>query len=239
MPKKSININDSSLFAELIKGSKYKRDKVLKEILLEKATTTLDTAATKTENFKSSTNGDLKDIPVPPNGIPSANEVENNNKAVQPPLPPLPVEKSVAVIKLTELPMPPGVFIPKDVKTPSPPKEPPPTGPSTSKKIKLTELPMPPTITGTEELSEDDEMMMVKKTKKSRMQRPKIINRRPSRGQDDENGANCEWGGRCVEAFEIMAQIGEGKLVSACIKCYIINFCVFKEHTDRCTKQES
>lgn len=205
MPKKSININDSSLFAELVKGSKHKRDKVLKEILLEKATTTFDGAATKTDNSKSSTNGDLKDIPVPPNGIPCANEVENNNKVVQPPLPPLPVEKSVAVIKLTELPMPPGVIIPKDVKTPSPPKEPPPT---TSKKIKLTELPMPP---GTEELSDDDEVMLAKKIKKARMQRPKIINRRPSRGLDDENGANCEWGGRCVEAFEIMAQIGEGK----------------------------
>jgi hypothetical protein len=210
MPKKSININDSSLFAELVKGSKHKRDKVLKEILLEK--TTFDAAATKTENSKSSTNGDLKDIPVPPpNGIPSANEVENNNKAVQPPLPPLPVEKSVAVIKVTELPMPPGVIIPKDVKTPSPPKEPPPTGSSTSKKIKLSELPMPPTIAGTEELS-DDEEMIAKKIKKARMQRPKIINRRPSRGLDDESGANCEWGGRCVEAFEIMAQIGEGKI---------------------------
>lgn len=213
MPKKSININDSSLFAELVKGSKHKRDKVLKEILLEKATTTLDAAATKTENSKSSTNGDLKDIPVPPpNGIPNVIEVENNNKTVQPPLPPLPVEKSVAVIKVTELPMPPGITIPKDVKTPSPPKEPPPVGPSTSKKIKLTELPMPPTIAGTEELSDDDEVLMAKKIKKARMQRPKIINRRPSRGLDDESGANCEWGGRCVEAFEIMAQIGEGTL---------------------------
>lgn len=200
IPKKSININDTSLFAELVKGNKHKREKVLKEILLEKAT------EIKTENSKSSTNGDLKDIPVPPpNGIPSAGEVENSNKVVQPPLPPLPVEKAVAVIKVTELPMPPGVILPSgDVQTPSPPKDAP---PMTSKKVKLTELPMPPTIAGTEELS-DDEEMTAKKIQKARLLRPKIINRRLSRGSDGDLGS--QWGERCVDVFEIMAQIGEG-----------------------------
>ncbi len=143
----------------------------------------------------------------PPNGVPasSACEVENGNKVVQPPLPPLPIERAVTVIKVTELPMPPGVVVPSDLKTPSPPKEAP---PSTSKKIKLTELPMPPTIAGTEELSEDDELMMAKRIQKARMARPKIINRRLSRGPDGN------WGERCVDVFEIMAQIGEGELMA-------------------------
>lgn len=126
-----------------------------------------------------------------------------------PPLPPS--EKSTVVIKLTELPMPPGVVVPSDVKTPSPPKE-----PSTSKKIKLTELPMPPTIIGTNELSEDenDAPMGAGGRKKlrgngtARLHRPKIINRRLSRGPDGD------WGERCVEVFEIIAQIGEGEFLN-------------------------
>jgi hypothetical protein len=186
-----------------VKGSKHKRDKVLKEILLE---TTNNDAASEPP---AATNGDLKDIPVPPsNGIPRKHEPEIAN----PPLPPLPIEKSAivaaAVIKLTELPMPPGVIVPSDVKTPSPPKEPP--SMMMSKKVKLTELPMPPTIAGTEELSEEEVDGRSRKMRgngTARIQRPKIINRRLSSGPDGD------WGERCVEVFEIIAQIGEGEEV--------------------------
>lgn len=227
MPKKSININDTSLFAELVKGNKHKRAKVLKEILSETTTAEATVAATKTETPQPppSTNGDLKDIPVPPaNGIPcvtimstteSHHEVENAPPQ-QPPLPPLPpVEAPPVIKKVMELPMPPGVVVPMELKTPSPPKEPPIAGPS--KKIKLTELPMPPTVPGTEDLSDDEnDVMIAKRVQKaiargngttlnvSRGQRPRIINRRLSGGPDGN------WGERCVDVFEIMAQIGEG-----------------------------
>ena len=105
--------------------------------------------------------------------------------------------------------MPPGVIIPMgDVKTPSPPKEPPTI--ASMKKIRLSELPMPPTIAGTEELSDDENDPIGKKKPKgngtlARIQRPKIISRRFSSGPDGD------WGERCVEVFEIIAQIGEGK----------------------------
>lgn len=107
--------------------------------------------------------------------------------------------------------MPPGVIVPSDVKTPSPPKEPP-TGVSL-KKIRLSELPMPPTIAGTEELSDDENDPIGKKKLKgngtlARTQRPKIISRRFSSGHGGPEG---DWGERCVEVFEIIAQIGEGE----------------------------
>lgn len=245
MPKKSININDTSLFAELVKGSKLKREKVLKEILSETNTTATNTPASTTVNSNNNsnnnnetatgktatenqpplinnTNGDLKDIPVPPaNGIPmiltEINEVDGMIKHQQPPLPPLPSEAPAVISrKVTELPMPPGVIVPMDLKTPSPPKEAPLAGPS--KKIKLTELPMPPTVPGTEDLSDDEnDASLARKVNNkirgngtaisvsAKIQRPKIINRRLSRGPDGD------WGERCVEVFQIIAQIGEGK----------------------------
>jgi hypothetical protein len=218
--KKSININDSSLFAELVKGSKHKREKVLKEILSE---TSNNDNKTKLE-----TNGDLKDIPVP---APSSNGIQQHQcdggEEVKPPLPPLPNDTHPVIKKVTELPMPPGVEVPTDVKTPSPPKDPnfmhnPIAGPS--KKVKLSELPMPPTLVGTEDLSDDEnDVMIARKVQKAlamargngtsivnqniqRAQRPRIINRRLV--DDPENN---NWGERCVDVFQIMAQIGEGR----------------------------
>ncbi|KAG5666400.1 hypothetical protein PVAND_014429 [Polypedilum vanderplanki] len=208
MPKKSININDTSLFAELVKGSKFKREKVLKEILSETNTIGETTAP--------AANGDLKDIPVPPpssNGIQERHEVDN----CAPPLPPMPIELPPVIKKVTELPMPPGIVVPMDVKTPSPPKDTPIAGPST-KKIKVTELPMPPTaVPDTEELSDDENDASIAKRVskvimrgngtaivKTRVLRPKIIRRRLSHETEGD------WGERCVDVFQIMAQIGEG-----------------------------
>lgn len=213
--KKSININDTSLFAELVKGSKHKRDKVLKEIL---ATEVTGNGSDQVKKSSTETNGDLKDIPVPPpsNGIPQ----QTSTDVVQPevaPLPPLPTEQPPVIRKVTELPMPPGVVVPMDLKTPSPPKDVT-SSAGPSKKVKLTELPMPPmTVPGTEDLSDDEnDASIARKMNKIRgngttltttsvkIQRPKIINRRLSRGPDGD------WGERCVEVFEIIAQIGEG-----------------------------
>jgi hypothetical protein len=224
MPKKSININDTSLFAELVKGSKFKREKVLKEILSETNTNSIVDAKTTETAPAPGTNGDLKDIPVPPpsaNGIASAmcERHEVDNAKALPPLPPLPADTPPVIKKVTELPMPPGVVVPMEVKTPSPPKEPPVAGPS--KKIKVTELPMPPSMPDTEELSDDEnDASMARRVSKAmargngtaaaaavrtKAQRPRIINRRLSSVPDGD------WGERCVDVFQIMAQIGEGE----------------------------
>lgn len=211
MPKKSININDTSLFAELVKG-KHKQEKMLKEILAESSAKIINVDAPDGSEPKAP-NGDLTDIPIPPsNGISgTAMPIDTMNPATVPPPPP--PANNLFVIKKnrpSELPMPPGVDVPSELKTPSPPKEF--AGPS--KKVRLLDMPMPPMISGTEELSNDEnDASFGRKGSKSsvrdngtaKTQRPKIISRRRS-----DNSAG-DWGERCVEVFQIMAQIGEGK----------------------------
>lgn len=246
VPKKSININDTSLFAELVKG-KHKREKVLQEILLSSdakdESKVINVDALDGNDFKlpsQSTNGDLTDIPIPPsNGISAINSrtttFEGLDSSVPPPPPPEPhvIKKS----KATELPMPPGIIVPMELKTPSPPKDSPTAGPS--KKMRLLDMPMPPLIPGTEDLSNDEnDAMFGRKNQKANVKgngtaktpRPKIINRRRS---DNSVG---DWGERCVEKFEIMAQIGEGKIeLKSRNRCFVINL-FLQEHTARFTK---
>lgn len=224
MPKKSININDTSLFAELVKG-KHKREKVLKEILLstdakdESKIINVDALDSAAKAPAGSSNGDITDIPIPPsNGISANSTIDKVDCAVGAPPPPPPDENHSLVIKkskATELPMPPGVVVPSDMRTPSPPKESTIAGPS--KKMRLLDMPMPPMLPAADELSNDEnDSMFGKKGGKqgargngtSKTTRPKIINRRRA---DNSVG---DWGERCVEVFQIMAQIGEGKMIS-------------------------
>lgn len=214
VPKKSININDTSLFAELVKR-KHEREKVLKEILSSsdcKDDSKVINVDALDGNDSKESNGDLKDIPIPPssNGVlySSSAHLDTTDHAIPPPPPP----ESQYVIKKSkamDLPMPPGVIVPSDVRTPSPTKES--AGPS--KKIKLLDMPMPPMIPGTEDLSNDENDAMFGRKKiavrgngtAAKTTRPKILQRRRS---DNSVG---DWGERCVEVFQIMAQIGEGK----------------------------
>lgn len=166
---------------------------------------------------------------------------------------------------LTNLPMPPGVNMNEleDIVTPSPPnsispisksKAPsaplPPKEPPNAKKG-LLNLPMPPMVPGSEDLSGDDEIigspppsttrptsrnsnskLAIKKEPTVRRKRPTILGRRNSRSQ-----AIKDWGERCVDVFEVIAQIGEGtygqvcRLLSNSYKMYKIYF-----FTYRCTK---
>ncbi|XP_037031570.1 cyclin-dependent kinase 12 [Bradysia coprophila] len=140
---------------------------------------------------------------------------------------------------LTNLPMPPGVNVNEleDIVTPSPPNSispisknkvapapvPPKETPNTKKG--LLNLPMPPMVPGSEDLSGDDEIIgspppstagrpasrnsnskgAIKKEPTVRRKRPTILQRRNSRSQ-----AIKDWGERCVDVFEVIAQIGEG-----------------------------
>lgn len=78
-------------------------------------------------------------------------------------------------------------------------------------------------IPGTEELSGDDEMpstpprtnnKVVEKAKplqpKPKLKRPRILKRRSSRSFQT---SGKDWGERCVDMFEVIAQIGEGELI--------------------------
>ncbi|XP_030381715.1 cyclin-dependent kinase 12 isoform X2 [Scaptodrosophila lebanonensis] len=130
---------------------------------------------------------------------------------------------------LTALPLPPGMNVADlvNARTPSPPdtiKNLPPKpkiseekNVSTNTNKSLLNLPMPPMIPGSEELSGDDDVidspenfdeLRTESTKISAQstgrRRPVILNRRDSRNNVRD------WGERCVDVFEVIAQIGEG-----------------------------
>lgn len=146
---------------------------------------------------------------------------------------------------LTNLPMPPGVNVNEleDIVTPSPPNSispvsknklaPAPLPPKEQPNAKkgLLNLPMPPMVPGSEDLSGDDEIIgsppastagrptsrdsnskvAIKKELTVRRKRPTILGRRNSRSQ-----AIKDWGERCVDVFEVIAQIGEGTYGQVC-----------------------
>lgn len=134
---------------------------------------------------------------------------------------------------LTKLPMPPGVNVNEleDITTPSPPRSVSPIGKPTVSSAKaipaestpaparkgVLNLPMPPVIPGSEDLSGDDDYISSPNVNRKplstnpsnkkdvKRKRPVILNRRNSRSQ-----AIKDWGERCVDVFEVIAQIGEG-----------------------------
>lgn len=132
------------------------------------------------------------------------------------------------------------MFQQQDITTPSPPRSASPISSSsssaTSKPTKsnskigmtttpasaavkkgLLNLPMPPMVPGSEDLSGDDDYISSpnpanrskhggsNSKKEPKRKRPTILNRRNSRSQ-----AIKDWGERCVDVFEVIAQIGEG-----------------------------
>ncbi|XP_044731728.1 cyclin-dependent kinase 12 isoform X3 [Chrysoperla carnea] len=134
---------------------------------------------------------------------------------------------------LTKLPLPPGIK-PTDLeiiesppsRTPSPPK--PKTPPPPPKKSGIMNLPMPPVVPGSEELSGEEDATTtpprpfgvkgkstdkVRSVPKPKLKRPKILKRRGSRNLSTapmSATGGKDWGERCVDVFEVIAQIGEG-----------------------------
>ncbi|KAK4875087.1 hypothetical protein RN001_011509 [Aquatica leii] len=122
---------------------------------------------------------------------------------------------------ITKLPMPPGInqIDLEAIESPPSRSPSPPPKPKTPPRRGIMNLPMPPVVPGTEELSGDDEAIgtpprhginlnpeKIKSLPKPKVKRPKILRRRESRS------ANIirDWGERCVDVFEVIAQIGEG-----------------------------
>lgn len=134
---------------------------------------------------------------------------------------------------VTKLPLPPGIDqtqLEAIVSPPTPNRSPSPlpaiknvnARPKTPPRKNIKDLPMPPVVPGTEELSGDEELPgtpprnnvkpVIEKPKPSPkpklpVKRPTILKRKGSR-----NFQMCgkDWGERCVDMFEVIAQIGEG-----------------------------
>lgn len=118
-------------------------------------------------------------------------------------------KKVTVPTSLTKLPMPPGINL-EDIDSPTSPSTPPETKPT--RKSIITDLPMPPMIAGTEDLSPDDDTLSAPPLSRlghhksrSSAARPKILNAK----RHDRTPLE-DWSERCVEVFDIIAQIGEG-----------------------------
>lgn len=98
----------------------------------------------------------------------------------------------------------------------------------------LLNLPMPPMVPGSEDLSGDDDYISSPNPqnrsksnnsmrKEIKRKRPTILNRRDSRSLPVK-----DWGERCVDVFEVIAQIGEGTYGQVIFKIKLfINFCSY------------
>ncbi|KAK9892869.1 hypothetical protein WA026_022549 [Henosepilachna vigintioctopunctata] len=133
---------------------------------------------------------------------------------------------------VTNLPLPPGIdhteletIESPPSRTPSPIQPPitvsvPLAKPKTPPRKSIMNLPMPPVVPGSEDLSGDElvttpprnEVKINEKMKtapKPELKRPKILKRRGSRN-NITTICGKDWGERCVDMFEVIAQIGEG-----------------------------
>ncbi|EDW69958.1 cyclin-dependent kinase 12 [Drosophila virilis] len=171
-----------------------------------------------------------------PAAVVSADVTDASPKAVAMPIK---INANQKPKSLTALPMPPGMSAAdlENAPTPSPPDLSKQTTPKSIKKLSpddrnlnanvnksLLNLPMPPVIPGSEELSGDDDVIDSPEdfdtpsgnsnsintssnsnaTQAATRRRPVILNRRDSRNNVRD------WGERCVDVFEVIAQIGEG-----------------------------
>ncbi|XP_011632902.1 cyclin-dependent kinase 12 isoform X2 [Pogonomyrmex barbatus] len=173
--------------------------------------------------------------PIPPIPVPAPNTIMSkfnppNNlvplKSVDPPKPPI---VTFTTKSLKRLPLPPGInqndlesIDSPPSRSPSPPskaqlKFPTSTKPLQKKSIK--DLPMPPVVPGSEDLSGEDDpnatpprLKVERVAPKPKLKRPKILKRRGSRNCYAPMSASDgkDWGERCVDVFEFIAQIGEG-----------------------------
>ncbi|EGI60357.1 Cell division cycle 2-like protein kinase [Acromyrmex echinatior] len=173
--------------------------------------------------------------PIPPIPVPAPNTIMSkfnppNNlvplKSVDPPKPPI---VTFTTKSLKRLPLPPGInqndlesIDSPPSRSPSPPSKAQlkfsvSTKPMQKKGIK--DLPMPPVVPGSEDLSGEDDpnatpprLKVERVAPKPKLKRPKILKRRGSRNCHAPMSASGgkDWGERCVDVFEFIAQIGEG-----------------------------
>jgi len=117
---------------------------------------------------------------------------------------------------ITKLPMPPGINL-EDIDSPTSPSTPPPENSHYDNKPSrfsvLKDLPMPPMIDGTEDLSPDEDGISTPPSgSQSSVRRPQPRQDRPIilAAKRQDRIPTDDWSERCVEVFNIIAQIGEG-----------------------------
>lgn len=117
---------------------------------------------------------------------------------------------------ITKLPMPPGINL-EDIDSPTSPSTPPPNSSLNDSKPSrfsvLKDLPMPPMIDGTEDLSPDEDGISTPPSgSQSSQRRPQPSQFRPKilAAKRQDRILTDDWSERCVEVFNIIAQIGEG-----------------------------
>ncbi|KAH8373523.1 hypothetical protein KR009_012403 [Drosophila setifemur] len=171
---------------------------------------------------------DLNNIPMPnkeidtlSNPIPCSSDVLDSSTPLKVPLQQSAPACNLKPKSLTALPLPPGMNALDLVneRSPSPAQKKEFDGTvntSANTNKSLLNLPMPPVIPGSEELSGDDDVIdspedfdapacgNVYGGQTVHRRRPVILNRRDSRNNVRD------WGERCVDVFEMIAQIGEG-----------------------------
>lgn len=132
-------------------------------------------------------------------------------------------DKQIKCKSLTKLPMPPGINPSDldDIKSPTSPDSISPVHIKTntnkkhseiSKKKGLLDLPMP-YQTGFDELSGDEDAISPKYIKSATNSSPVTLRKRPQilhRKSSLNSNQHRDWGERCVDVFEVIAQIGEG-----------------------------
>ncbi|KAF5303475.1 hypothetical protein FQA39_LY09938 [Lamprigera yunnana] len=205
------------------------------DVVVEETTTPIKLDEIVLPNNAAGTPNEKSPKPVPTILTPTET---NKTPITQPPLPQVLDKKPVISVKknlsiemnkiiksknITKLPMPPGMNqIDLEAIESPPSRSPSPVTPVKSKtppRRGIMNLPMPPVVPGTEELSGDEEAVgtpprqstsgsteKIRLLPKPKVKRPKILRRRESRSTN----VNRDWGERCVDVFEVIAQIGEG-----------------------------
>lgn len=143
----------------------------------------------------------------------SHSELQTTSNSQTPDMGKIDFKKVTMPTSLTRLPLPPGFNL-EDIDSPTSPSTPPEV--NKPSRISITkDLPMPPVslvVEGAEELSPDDDAMSTPpsaRTKSSKtpasLPRPKILN-----AKHVDRTSLEDWSARCVDVFDIIAQIGEG-----------------------------
>ncbi|XP_042240749.1 cyclin-dependent kinase 12-like isoform X1 [Homarus americanus] len=227
------NMSSTSLFAELVKSRKN-RERIMALMTKEGEKTEKGKENVEPEGG-GSTSGPDTPTPGPtpaPSAIPNgAAKVENNagatadqeetsnqscqsdqpaiNTSQTPEIGKIDFKKVTVPTSLTKLPMPPGINL-EDIDSPTSPSTPPESKPT--RKSIITDLPMPPMIAGTEELSPDDDALSTPPLSRSAPPKPRPTAARPKilNAKRQDRTSLEDWSERCVEVFDIIAQIGEG-----------------------------
>lgn len=224
------NMSSTSLFAELVKSRKN-RERIMALMTKEGEKSEKGKENVEPEGGGGSTSGPDTPGPTPvPSAIPNgAAKVENIvaveqeetsnqschseeqtvNTSQTPERSKIDFKKVSVPTSLTKLPMPPGINL-EDIDSPTSPSTPPESKPT--RRSIITDLPMPPMIAGTEELSPDEDALSTPPLTRSAPPklrsttvRPRILNAK----RHDRTSLE-DWSERCVEVFDIIAQIGEG-----------------------------